>query len=1223
MNVFTSGFLNGMRQRMCLMLCAIFMIGTSASAQTQLAAWTFDATAGTPNTPTSVTANLGAQMGTATLYANGTNGSSTWLQATELDAFAGTVINDPRGGGAVAGNTYSIKSNTANGKALVLAFSTLGFENPVLTFATRGTGTGFATHQWAWSTDGSTFTNFGTNTATTGTTFLARTLDMSTIDAVDNAAMVYLRLTVSGATATGGNNRLDNFVVNATAITGGPAPEVTGGDFNGNAGVAFSHQVVATNSPSSYTVASGSLPPGITLNSSTGLISGTPTNVGAYTANITASNGTVSAPAAFNFNIAQGSQTITFDLIPSMPVSDPPYMLTATASSGLTVTYTSSDNNVATVSGNMVTFVAPGSTVITASQAGDANFTAAVPVEQTLTVLAAATNVTYLGGATAIPANVPGGTTVSDISAGNNFGTPTLLSTGSPSTGYTGATGGTNAGAAARTGALDTTQSAYFSFTLTPDAGKQVTLFDISFGSRSTATGPQAFSLRSSIDNYATELAGGTMSNNSTWALHDPVTTATTAYPSIPVTYRIYGANGTGTASSGTVNWRIDDLTIRILVENMGACNGTIEAGTASADLPGPFCETGATSLTMIGNTNPATTLGVTLQWYSSTDNINFTAIDGATAATYNTESITETTYYYAVANCTISGSADTTNLISLEVSEMPEITGDLVVCAGGSTLLTSSSALSYQWNLDGNPIPGATTQTFLADVAGDYTVTTTTDAGCILTSDVATVVIGGTLTAPEVTGLTNMCPFEGTGEEVTFAITPQPGVTSYNWVVPPSLNIVSGQGTDSLTVTVLPGFRLMANKQVRVTGSSACGTTPMSIFYLKAHAPVSPGFITGPDEACPFVGTAATATYSIPPVIAATSYNWTVPAGATIESHPNGLGENDTIITVSFSPAYTTGDIIVEAVNNCGISNNARHLTVVRNNPSTPGLIAGSNNACTMMPSVGNPTGTSSAYTINSVDGATSYNWAVPAGATIESHPNGPGENDTTIIVSFSSGFTGGEITVTATDNCGTSQVRSLKVSASLQPASIGNITATETQSCPDRMVQYSINMPSNATWVQWTVPAQGSIMSGQGSNTITVQYTAGPVSGEVTATASNGCATGSTRTLAVDLGPCGPPPPFAKIPGNGNFVPGVQVDLLDASVFPNPSASTFRVKVNAYSTEKMQVRVFDVQGKPVETFLLRGGETRSFGEKLMPGAYFIEVIRGKQRQVKQVTKL
>lgn len=1222
MNISTFRIPRGLRQRVCLMLCALFLGATTltVNAQTQLAAWTFDATAAAPNTPTTVAANLGAQAGTATLYANGTNGSSSWNQSDELNAFAGTTVNDPRTT-QVAGNSYSLLSNSANGKSLVIKFSTTGFENPVLTFATRGTGSGFTTHQWAWSADGTSFTNFGTNTANTGSSFLTRTLDMSAINAVDNAASVYLRLTVSGATTTSGNNRLDNIVINATAITGGPTPVVTGADLNGTVGVDFNYQVVATNTPSSYAVASGSLPTGVTLNTSSGLISGTPTNVGAYTTTITASNGTTSAPATFNFSIAQGTQTITFGLIPTMPVTDPPYTLTASASSGLAVSYESSNPAVATISGNVVTFVAPGTSVITASQQGDANYAAATPVEQILTVLSAATNVNYLAGTTAAASNVPAGTAMSDLTVGNNFGSPALLSTTTPSTGYTGATGGTNAGAAARTGAFSATQSAYYQFTITPQAGKQVTLFDISFGSRSTSTGPQAYSIRTSIDNYATEVASGTLANNSTWALIEPETIATTAYPTIPVTYRIYGYNGTGSASSGTVNWRLDDITVRIMVDNMSACNGVIEAGTASANLPGPFCETGATTLSLFGNSNPATTLGVEFQWYSSTDNTNFTMIPDATTTSLNTGTISGTTYYYAVATCALSGSVDTSNVVALEVSEIPEISGNLVVCSGGQTLLTSSSAASYQWNLNGSPIQGANSQTFTANAGGDYTVTTTTSAGCVLTSAAATVVIAEALTAPEVSGPINVCPFEGTGEEVTYTITPQNGVTTYNWVLPPLVSLVSGQGTNEIIVTFQPGFGSRANKQIRVTGASPCGSTPMTIYYLESHRPMAPGFITGTTDACPLIGTANTATYSISPVIAATSYNWTVPAGATIVGHPAGTGINDTIITVSFDGSYATGYVTVEAVNNCGVSLNPRNLEVVRNNPPRPGLISGSNNACMFMPTAANTNGTATEYTIRAVPGALSYNWSVPAGATIESHPNGTGENDTVIVVRFGSSFTGGDIMVSATDNCGTGISRSFKVSAGLKPATIGDITATDVQLCPDRQVQYSITMPANATWVEWTAPSGGSIISGQGSNSIIVTYASGNISGNVTATASNGCATGSTRSLAVDLGPCGPPSPFAKT--STLFVPGTEVELLDATVFPNPSATTFRLKVNAYAKEQLQVRVFDVQGKPLDKFLMRAGEIREFGNTLKSGVYFLEIISGKQRQVKQVTKL
>lgn len=151
---------------------------------------------------------------------------------------------------------------------------------------------------------------------------------------------------------------------------------------------------------------------------------------------------------------------------------------------------------------------------------------------------------------------------ISDISQGNNNGTTALLSNTSPSSGYTGASGGNNAGAAARVGSLNTgaSGSAYFEVTFTPVAA--VIVNSLSFGSRSTGTGPQAYSVRTSIDGYASNAAAGTLTANSTWSLN------TTALSGVgfngPVTLRIYGHNGAGSPGANTANWRIDDVTFNV-----------------------------------------------------------------------------------------------------------------------------------------------------------------------------------------------------------------------------------------------------------------------------------------------------------------------------------------------------------------------------------------------------------------------------------------------------------------------------------------------------------------------------------------------------------------------------------------------------------------------------------------------------------------------------------
>ncbi|MCX6878404.1 MAG: DUF6288 domain-containing protein [Verrucomicrobia bacterium] len=98
-----------------------------------------------------------------------------------------------------------------------------------------------------------------------------------------------------------------------------------------------------------------------------------------------AGNYTISyLPGTLTVNPAD--QTITFETLAAMTCGEAPFDLTATASSGLPVSYVSSDPTVASVAGNTVTLLKAGSITITASQPGDGNYTAATPVGQSLTV---------------------------------------------------------------------------------------------------------------------------------------------------------------------------------------------------------------------------------------------------------------------------------------------------------------------------------------------------------------------------------------------------------------------------------------------------------------------------------------------------------------------------------------------------------------------------------------------------------------------------------------------------------------------------------------------------------------------------------------------------------------------------------------------------------------------------------------------------------------------
>ncbi len=82
---------------------------------------------------------------------------------------------------------------------------------------------------------------------------------------------------------------------------------------------------------------------------------------------------------------AKQNQTITFNSLPSKKVGDAPFTLAATASSGLPVTYTSSNSLVAAISGSTVTIIKAGTVTITATQAGNDTWNQA-KAEQALSI---------------------------------------------------------------------------------------------------------------------------------------------------------------------------------------------------------------------------------------------------------------------------------------------------------------------------------------------------------------------------------------------------------------------------------------------------------------------------------------------------------------------------------------------------------------------------------------------------------------------------------------------------------------------------------------------------------------------------------------------------------------------------------------------------------------------------------------------------------------------
>ena len=217
---------------------------------------------------------------------------------------------------------------------------------------------------------------------------------------IDSGATLTNEGTVTNSGTLTNNGKIENSGTLPDDIDGTAPPRITTTALDdGTVNTSYSETLNADGSPTSWEVTDGSLPAGLTLDESTGLISGTPTTAGTSTFTVKAANDYGSDSKELSIIIIDEQtdvpvtgvslNTSTLNLIEGGTDT-----LTATVepnnATNRNVTWSSDNPSVATVNNGVVSAVSEGTATITVTAQGDSTKSASC----TVTVTAATVSVT-------------------------------------------------------------------------------------------------------------------------------------------------------------------------------------------------------------------------------------------------------------------------------------------------------------------------------------------------------------------------------------------------------------------------------------------------------------------------------------------------------------------------------------------------------------------------------------------------------------------------------------------------------------------------------------------------------------------------------------------------------------------------------------------------------------------------------------------------------------
>ncbi len=383
-------------------------------------------------------------------------------------------------------------------------------------------------------------------------------------------------------------------------------------------------------------------------------------------------------------------------------------------------------------------------------------------------------------------------------------------------------------------------------------------------------------------------------------------------------------ANYTTPALSATAYYRV-------IVSVSGCASVTSNAATVTV-VPDP-----AITVQPVGGTicsGSAQTLSVTAsggtpslgyQWQSSSDNITFTNISGATSSSYTTLALSATRYYRVVVSAAASGCGSvTSSAATVVVNTLSANAGaDATVCSGTGSQLSANATgglapYAYNWcnGLGSNP---TVTVTPVSNTT--YTVTVTAANGCTSTDQVVVSVN----TSPTSNAGLDVTICNGASTTLSGSSTSPNGQISYAWSngVTGKNQTVSPTSTTTYTVTVTHTSGCFSTDQVVVTVqncSELCNNGLDDDFdglIDCADSDCGPSANAGSDiSVCP--GTPAFLSVGVTGGSSPYTYAWSNGLGTGATKTVSPLVTTTYSVTVTSASGCTSIDQIKVSVNAC-----------------------------------------------------------------------------------------------------------------------------------------------------------------------------------------------------------------------------------------------------------------------------------------------------------------